>query len=82
MALMVWLRMGDELMLCGPEDFYVFDGRIDHQTANTGDRPRVVLVVDFALTPEQARDHEAWIASLYARDPQLFVPTPNRVVPG
>lgn len=76
-----WLRMGDELHRCVVDDLYVMDGRIDHQAANLSNAPRTVLLVDFALTHAQAHAHEAWIEHLRARDAQLFVPTPNRVVP-
>lgn len=77
----VWTRIGDQLRAGEAGDLYVLDGRLEHQTANLSDAPRMLLLVDFELTSQQQKTHDAWIDAQRARDPSLFVPTPNRVVP-
>lgn len=63
-------RLGHERSTWTPGRVTVFEGLIDHETANFGDRPRDVFLVDFELTEEEL----AYSRSVTrTADPRFFV---------
>ncbi|MEZ5979854.1 MAG: aspartyl/asparaginyl beta-hydroxylase domain-containing protein [Planctomycetota bacterium] len=46
-------RVGDERHTWRDGEALVFEGLIDHETANFGSEPRILMMVDFTLTEEE-----------------------------
>ncbi len=65
------MRVGGDLHYWQEGGSFLFEGLVDHETVNFSDSPRVVLIVDFLLSPAERAVTDAANARV---DPKWFEP--------